>query len=230
MRVDGALRRDIIGWDVATWSEALSVWETVVPEDVSGQVALELGANQGGLSVYLALKGYDVICSDLASPEPKAGTLHRRYGISSRVTYAAIDATLIELPDESVDVVAFKSLIAVLAKYDGRRSQQQAMLESWRVLKRGGLLLFAENLCATSLHMALRHRFVRWGAYCHYPNLSEYQAFLAPYDSFHVKTTGFLGTLGRNEWQRSCLHAVDVLLDPLVPRDNHYLAVGWARK
>lgn len=222
--------RDIIGWDTATWSKALFVWNEVVSDVPGDSTALEIGAGRGGLSLFLALKGYRVICSDIHSPEPQARAFHEKHSVAERVSYLAIDATAINLPDHSVDAIAFKSLLTVLGKYDGKASQDKAMQEFFRVLKPGGLLLFAENLDATRLHMFLRRRFVRWGSYCRYPSLAELENYLARYSRFRLETTGFLATFGRSESQRSFLHFVDTVIDPFVPRSNHYLALGWAQK
>jgi hypothetical protein len=38
---------DIIGWDKATWSRALRVWDEVIPERAKTLSALELGAGRG---------------------------------------------------------------------------------------------------------------------------------------------------------------------------------------
>ena len=222
--------RDIIGWDTATWSKALRVWDEVIPGRANALAALELGAGRGGLSIYLAVHGYRVICSDIRSPESEARGLHEKHSVAERVSYLAIDATAIDLPDHSVDAIAFKSLLAVLGKYDGKASQDKAMQEFFRVLKPGGLLLFAENLAATRLHMFLRRRFVKWGSYCRYPSLAEFEDYLARYSRFRLEATGFLATFGRSESQRSFLHFVDTVIDPFIPRSHHYLAVGWAQK
>ena len=60
---------DIIGWDIASWSEFLPFCEKFLDSDPIGKQALEVGARGGGLSLYLALKGYEVVCSDPRSRE-----------------------------------------------------------------------------------------------------------------------------------------------------------------
>jgi SAM-dependent methyltransferase len=113
--------------------------------------ALELGAREGGLSLWLALKGCDVVCSEYRwSARRLAGPLHQRYGIT--VTYEEIDATTI--PYESAfDLIVFKSLLGAL--HTAHR-QVEAIASMHHALKPGGLLLFAENLAATPLHRMLR--------------------------------------------------------------------------
>ena len=67
-----SLQRDILQWDVTNWSCALDLWTTFLPQSLVQQRALELGAAGGGLSLYLGLKGAEVICSDLQDPAPRA--------------------------------------------------------------------------------------------------------------------------------------------------------------
>ncbi len=98
---DKALLADVFQWDVSNWARALHVWEPVLKTIPSGR-ALALGEREGGLSLYLALHGHRVICSDLASPEASARPLHERYQIQQRITYEAQDITNIQHPDEYV--------------------------------------------------------------------------------------------------------------------------------
>lgn len=224
-----SLIREIVGWDVATWSKAVYLWDEVIPEDAGNSPALELGAGRGGLSLYLALHGYRVICSDVDSPESVARQTHERYAVTNRVFYQSADATSIPYADASFDVVAFKSVLGGVGKIS-RSAISTAISEIHRVLKPGGLLLFAENLSGSNLHMALRRRFVKWGHSWYYPSLGELQGLLAPFSDCLLETTGFCANLGRSEWQRSCLHQCDRLIVPLLSEKQRYLAFGWARK
>ena len=155
-RLDKALLADVFQWDVGTWSKALRVWEAVLAPLPQGR-ALALGEREGGLSLYLAMHGHRVICSDLSSPEPSARPLHERYQVHPRVAYEAQDITNIQHPDNSFDVVMFKSVIGALST---KERQLKALAEIHRVLRPGGVLLFAENLGGSRLHRWMRKRFV----------------------------------------------------------------------
>jgi hypothetical protein len=76
------LMTDVCGWDVGTWSRAVRFWESRAP--IRGR-ALELGARRGGLSLWLAAHGCDVLCSDLWGSQcrarPPARPLRRRRGL-----------------------------------------------------------------------------------------------------------------------------------------------------
>ena len=55
------LIKDIIGWDIKSWSKALVYWNSVVDWSKIQQ-GLELGGREGGLSLWLGLKGVSTSC------------------------------------------------------------------------------------------------------------------------------------------------------------------------
>jgi 2-polyprenyl-3-methyl-5-hydroxy-6-metoxy-1,4-benzoquinol methylase len=105
--------RDFIDWDVRNWSAALDYWLARTRKDLSKCYALELGSRHGGLSLWLALQGARVICSDIRPPTDSAKQRHRKYGVADRIQYQIVDATDIGYENE-FDVVAFKSLLGGL--------------------------------------------------------------------------------------------------------------------
>src|SRR3954447_25123693 len=87
------LVRDSFGWDVGTWSRALDFWRRRSSLSLGSATALELGAtgNNGGLSLWLAGQGCEVVWSGQETPEPAARGLHRDYGLSRSISYATVD-------------------------------------------------------------------------------------------------------------------------------------------
>lgn len=211
-----ALLRDILEWDVANWKHALFFWDRFCG-DISGKRVLDLGARHGGLSLHFALKGCQVLSTDLHGPSEQARQLHQRYGVADRVCYGSIDAAAIDQPDESFDIVCFKSVLGIVGRNDSLANQRRAVCEMHRVLKPGGLLLFAENLTASPLHQLLRRRYVSWSSAWRYVRCSELSDMLAIFSHVEMDTYGFFAVFGRSEFQRRCLHWLDVLLGPLVP-------------
>src|SRR5262245_19507116 len=117
VRVESSLRTthgmidaatDILEWDVENWSEALEFWRRYSSQTLAGCKALEIGSRNGGLSLWLALCGARVVCSDLDGPTDVARHKHQQYGVADAVTYEAVNA--LDIPyRETFDIVVFKS-------------------------------------------------------------------------------------------------------------------------
>jgi ubiquinone/menaquinone biosynthesis C-methylase UbiE len=216
----------IFEWDVATWSRSLSLWERHLPAELAGSRALEVGARNGGLSLYLAERGATVVCSDLTDPEQRARPNHERWGVVDRIEYRVADTTALPFEDESFELVAFKSVLGALSTAD---AQGRAMAELRRVLRPGGRLLWAENLAASRLHRLLRRR-LPWASYWRYPSLAEWQEWTEAFADCELATAGISAALGRSEGQRRLLARLDRVLERLAPRTWRYAVFGVARK
>lgn len=202
-------------WEVRSWSRAMPLWTEALSQLPAGpRTALALGERDGGLSLYLAQQGIHTVCSDLLGPTEAARELHRAHGVQALVDHEAIDALAIAKPDESFDVVIFKSMIGALSS---KERQLQAIREMHRVLKPGGVLLFAENLSGTALHRWLRKRFVAWDSYWQYLDVRHDRDLFAPFPRITERSTGLLANLGRSEGQRDLLARLDALIAPLMP-------------
>jgi SAM-dependent methyltransferase len=218
--------KDVFQWDVATWSRALPLWLRWWPDRALSN-ALAIGEREGGLSLWLASRGSQVLCTDIGPLPPGARALHERYGVIASIEYGIQDVTAITLPDASVDVVVFKSVIGALGT---RERQAVALREIHRVLRPGGVLLFAENLSGTWLHAALRRRFVRWEHYWRYLRWPDDRELFALFDRTEFRTTGLLHNLGRSEGQRSMLAVIDRALCALVPTSWRTVLYGACAK
>ena len=221
--------KDIMQWDVKSWSKALSYWESNIVWD-KVQNGLELGGREGGLSLWLALKGKTVVCSDLKNVKETAQQLHLQYNIASHITYQDIDAT--DIPYEHYfDIIVFKSIIGGIGRNDNYDIQQKVFNEIYKALKPGGKLLFAENLKASSFHQRVRKRFVNWGSSWRYVSINEMRKFLKDFSNCEIKTTGILGTFGRNERQRNLLSSMDkLIINKICPENWKYICYGIAEK
>lgn len=221
---------DIIQWDVATWKDGLLFWDRKV-EDFDGRLGLELGSRDGGLSLFLALKGCRVICSDLNGPTPRAKELHCKYGVDDLVSYECIDARTIPFAIEHFDLVVLKSVLGALPNADDNlAAQREAVAEIHRVLKPGGRLLIAENMRGSAMHSMLRRRFTPWGDRWHYFTEAEIDDLLSDFTTVDLCFRGFAATLGRREWQRTLLHHLDRVMVPVLPTSLRYVVFGVAVK
>jgi len=192
--------------------------------------SLELGGNKGGLSLWLALNGSTVVCSDLENTASKAKELHRKYKVTSQIEYVDLDATCIPY-EEEFDVVVFKSIIGGIGRNGNREKGKQVFNEIYKSLKPGGTLYFAENLGASPLHAFARKRFIKWGTAWTYWQLSDLAYFLEDFTSIELKTTGFASAFGRSESQRKTLARMDeLILNHVVSSSWQYVAYGKAVK
>lgn len=220
---------DALQWDVTNWSAALDFWSKHAPLTGSALDCLEIGANSGGISMWLARQGHRVVCSDLGGAEKRARPLIERHGVLDRVTFEDLDATAIPYA-ERFDIVVFKSVLGGIG-YDGAEKQRAAIESMYRALKSGGLLLFAENLTGSALHRFLRSRYIRWGTRWRYVTVDEMRDFLNVFRNVQFGTTGFFGALGRSEKQRRMLATIDHLgVNAIVPPSWRYVIYGVARK
>lgn len=217
---------DVFQWEVRSWSRALQLWQKHLPS--GGPLrALGIGEREGGLSLWLAAQGMEVVCSDLGPFLPSTKELHARFGVQQNITYAQADATRLPFDDASFDVVFFKSVIGALGT---KQKQSLALKEMHRVLKPGGVLLFAENLHGSALHGWLRKRFVAWDSYWRYLDGEADRDLFAPFAQLDEASTGVIANLGRSEAQRDLLARVDRLLLPLLPKSQRTIWYGAALK
>tara|TARA_B100001540_G_C15640327_1_gene566266 strand:- start:90 stop:794 length:705 start_codon:yes stop_codon:yes gene_type:complete len=227
---DNETKRDIIEWDIYNWSRAISFWESFELEISSEKKVLELGSRNGGLSLYYALKGAEVICSDVNGPSKKAEQKHIKHNVLSNVKYEKIDALNINY-SSFFDVIIFKSVLGGIGRNDNINNQKKAIDQIYKALKKGGKLLFVENLSASQLHKIIRNKFITWSKAWRYISEEEMIVFLNQFSTFQLKTFGFLGTFGRTEAQKTILGILDkYFFEKILPTRMNYIITGVAIK
>jgi len=218
--------KDVIAWDTVNWSQCLQLWDKEISLLTHGAQCLDVGGRSGGLSLWLALKGFHVVCSDLCDPTLLAQPLHEYYRVRDRITYQRVDATDIAYSDH-FDIVIFKSLLGALKL---KELQQEAVSQMHKALKKGGKLLFAENLVGTRLHGFMRRSCVAWGNSWRYITIEEMREYLSAFSSVSFSTKGLCGAFGRSELQRHFLGHIDGIFDSIVPAHCKYIIMGVAVK
>jgi len=224
------LKREILQWDTINWSLPLDFWERNLPEAKGKLICLELGCREGGLSLWLALKGHIVIASDLQDTQTTASPLHRKYQLESQITYRDVNA--LSIPYENYfDIIIFKSILGGIGRNNNLENQRLVIDQIYKALKPGGRLLFAENGRATMLHEFFRKNFTKWGQSWRYVSVREMEDFLSPFSKVTIKTTGFTGVFGRTEKQKILLGKSDkYFFDKIIPASWKYIIYGVAVK
>ncbi len=101
---------------------------------------LEYGCGNGNLSLYFSKFWEKVIGFDLSEVSVKLALEKREYLNIENVFFFCGDASNLGMKDSSVDIVFGHGILHHLKKYDGIGE------ELFRILKRGGVAIFAENL------------------------------------------------------------------------------------
>ncbi len=225
-------RQDIMNWDVENWSKTIPFWMERTKLDLAKCTALEIGSYNGGITLFLALQGATVVCSDVNGPAEKAKLLHQKHHVDNLVSYADINAVSLPYPDASFDLVAFKS---VMGHKDVYPQREEIFREIHRVLKPGGELWFAENLRGSALHMAARNGLLRRANEWQYFAQAEIARLCAPFATKSFRQYGFLcafnhGAVGRIGAVQKTLGALDSVLNGVIPARWKYIVFGIAGK
>lgn len=237
MKVTKYSLQDVIEWDVFNWSKVLNHWapELMKYTEIGGKV-LCLGERNGGLSLWFALQGFDVICSDYGGPRKEARAMHERYGVSHKIEYA--DVSIFEIPyaDNTFDIVACKSVIGGLKlNYKDKstrtlQNQKLAVEEVRRVLKPGGLFCGAENMRGSWLHMTARKLLKGDKIGWRHLNVAEFGELFHEFASSRFRFYGFLGTYYGKKTINKISSGIDRLLSRILPNSWLYIGFVLARK
>lgn len=216
---------DVCQWDVFNWQRAFQFWQDNTKLDLPSCIAIELGAREGGASVFLGQKCKYVICSDLTNPVQNASALHHKYNLTN-IEYEALDITM-PYWHKSYDLILSKSVIGACEKKDHNRIIDNI----FDALNPGGEFWFAENLSATFIHQFARKHFVKWGERWNYWDIGHLPTSLDRFTSKQITTIGFMGTFGRTPAQRNFLGKLDAnFFDYFISENWRYIAVGVCRK
>lgn len=230
MKFNRTIHKDITEWDVRNWKNSYLFWQKEIGNKIKGKKVLEIGAGNGGLSLWAALNGADVTCSDIYIDETEIFYKHKKYDVQEKIEYKEINALSIGIYEE-YDYIIFKSVLGGIGIQHGKTGQRKAINEIFNALKKGGVLLFAENLVSSSLHMFLRKRFIPWGRKWRYVTIEEIKDFFSIFNLIKYQTCGFLGAFGLNENQRDVFGIIDsYFFNIILPERFHYIIFGFAVK
>lgn len=232
--IDKELNQAIIEWDIQNWSKTLVYWAPVIETvNKTNAKVLCLGERNGGLSLWFALQGFKVICSDYGGPREEARRLHLKYGVSDLVEYEDLNIFSLPYASDTFEIVACKSVIGGLKlDYKDRNTrtldnQKLAVDEVRRVLRPGGFFLGAENMKGSWMHRLgrelLKGKKIGWRHF----RMKELKWLLQDFTHLDILFHGFLGTYYPIGGLNTVFDKADSLFSRFLPDDMLY--IGFIR-
>jgi len=224
MKLTAELLKDIIQWDIEVWKNTLTVWQKFLPNNKNLKV-LCIGEREGGLSLWFALQGFEVTCSDYKLKADKSLPLHKKYESGSlNINYKQLDVLNLDLQTDAYDIIAFKSVLGGLST---EANVIKAISELNRTLKPGGQIYFAENIKSSILHQVLRKRFTKWSSYWYYPSYSSLtNLFSSTFKKEEYCSFGFFNIFGKGPLKKIMLFFEKRIR---MPQSLRYMALGVYR-
>jgi ubiquinone/menaquinone biosynthesis C-methylase UbiE len=189
-----------------------------------GITVLDAGCGQGGLSVYLAAKGFNVIGVDISPVACRnAKRLAEAVGVQSWCSFHAEDLGKLTLSDEAVDFIIGHASLHHFIKYDGVPS------EFSRVLISGGMGFFADSYGENKLYHLFhdKEKMCRLGDVILSKNLIG--AYFKDHFEIHLAPTDWFTMLGKlylrifpNRWNTFLrrLSFIHYHIDRLIPTSS----------
>lgn len=225
MKYNQNVKKDIIEWDITNWWKFIEriIGSNIVLKD---KIVLDLGARNGGLSLFYALNGAKVTCSDLYGPTLQAKQLHRKYKVEGKIEYKKIDATNISKEyNEKFDIITFKSVLGGIHCL-GKNKQQEMVSSIKRCLRPGGLVIFADNMHASDLHQFFRIHFRKYSTKWKYESEQEVMELFADFKLLDHYYCGVFGCFGLNETLKNFLGKLDtIFFERIIPDHWKYIGV-----
>ena len=199
------LLNDISGWDVETWGKFLSFLEGT-GIDFRDKRVLEVGAGNGGLSLYFAKQGAKVVCTDSRWRDGIEEN-HRRNGVTDQIEYRQAGINdLSQYYENTFDIIVCKAVLGGIG-LGGNGNLAEGVHEIYKCLKPGGYFIFCDSMRASYIHAAARKRFgSNWHYFtreeimelCHEFTLisEQYYGYLAPFTRIlrdHYRIRNFFG-------------------------------------
>ena len=222
------IKNDILNWDVETWSEILPFWENQLEKlDKSNSICIEIGSRDGGISLWMAMNGFQITCSDNYYDLDEAKRLHKKYKVEQKVFYKKVDL-LNWNEKEKYDVIVMKSVLGALQTEE---RIEKAIENIYDNLNENGILLFAENAKGSYFHRKLRRRFTDWGAIWFYFDERSLRKAFNPFQKVKYQFNGISGVFA-NRLKLSRIFSIfdKIVLNKIVPNQMKYMVYGYAKK
>jgi SAM-dependent methyltransferase len=159
-----------------------------------GKNILELGGKNASLSLWAAEKGGLVTCSDIVGFENQYSQKVNPIEKGS-IRFEIIDALDIGLK-ETYDFILFKSMLGGIGRIGSEKLQMDVMRQVHKSLRKGGEVLFIENMRGAFIHQMYRKKYgATRNGWC-YPSLSDFIKMSKIFSKVKYETFGVLGSSG----------------------------------
>jgi hypothetical protein len=226
--------RDFIEWDVLNWSQLMRFWSPIIEKLPRSKKVLAIGERNGGLAAWLALNGFDVLCTDRTGPTDESKVLHARLGVADRIKYGHLDVLQCGNIAERYDLIIAKSVIGGLkAEYSDKTTrtfevQQAAVDNIYSLLNDGGVFLSAENMWGCRLMAAYRKRSGKNNGW-RYLNSKEIDILFSRFKHRDMRSFGIFPTVFKNSFVNIISYGVNSVLQ-FLPHNYKYISFVAAKK
>ncbi|MBS1772966.1 MAG: class I SAM-dependent methyltransferase [Bacteroidetes bacterium] len=228
------LLNDIIEWDVPNWSQILKVWQPIIDTLPKDAKILAIGERNGGLSLWLALQDFHVVCTDREGVTNKAKELHNQYGVSHLISYDTLDIVNTNITG-NYDIVIMKSVLGGLkevyndstTRNDSTRTR--AINNIHRLLKQGGYLLTSDNLKGnlfTRFGRSIKQKNNSW----HYFTPSEINNIFSSFASVKISTFAIIPTKFGSKAFNRLIFSINQFFSNLFPSNANYIGISIVKK
>tara|TARA_Y100001970_G_C14132147_1_gene802271 strand:+ start:389 stop:1060 length:672 start_codon:yes stop_codon:yes gene_type:complete len=210
-------------WEICNFNKAANYWLNYLTK-IDNISSLELGARNGDISMLFSdLNHSNIYCTDINKIHKKKLKENKH----NKIKFKKIDVLNIDFPNSTFDVIGCKSLLGGICKKD-TSNLDIATNEIYRVLKKNGIFIFAENIEGAFFHQIIRKYYKSSG--WHYPKISNFLKSLEKFNKIEYETTGYLTMLTRNEQFKKRLFVIDELIKNCISKKSKYIIYGIAKK
>ncbi len=219
-------RNKYITWDIYNWSRAFSYIDSQKSTTFLGKNVLEIGANNGELSLWAAEKGANVICSDINEPSIDAIKKADHYKLKN-IRFSTLNVLNLSYKN-TFDYVIFKSVLGGVGRENHYRNQLLMFSNIYDSLKPKGECLFIENMEGAILHQFLRKKYGAAKNNWKYPSLNDFYKFSKQFHKVRFKT---FGVIGFGDFPLKLFRSkMDVGLEHIIPKKWNYIYAGVYQK
>tara|TARA_Y100000996_G_scaffold148886_1_gene114661 strand:+ start:3900 stop:4586 length:687 start_codon:yes stop_codon:yes gene_type:complete len=215
-------------WDSFNWTRGLEFIDKNKSSSFLNKTVLEIGGKNADMSVWAAKSGGNVICSDIIKEHDlrlKEKDLMKKYFI----VYENINALNIPYKNK-FDFVLFKSVLGGIGRKGHHEKHYRVINEIYKSLKKGGELLFIENMQGSFIHEIIRNKYGAGRNDWLYPSYENFISYSKRFHKIKYKTFGIISVNGTNNKQQLYRLFINANLEKILSKKSRYIFAGVFKK